>query len=70
MKDEQDKHFDKQAHMQNLMHEGLVAIAMAKYNYLVQKEKFEQKSMEEEKSEALSTEIVGLKGELKLAKIL
>ena len=30
-----DEYFDKQAHMRNLSHEGLMAMAMAKYNYLV-----------------------------------
>ena len=45
-----------------------MAMAMAKYNYLVQKEKWGQKSIKEEKITALSTEMAGLKGELKLAK--
>ena len=49
MKDKKDEHFDNQAHMQNLTHEGLIAMAMAKYNYLFQKEKWGQKSIEEEK---------------------
>lgn len=68
MKDKQDEYFDNQVHMQNLTHEGLMAMAMAKYNYLVQREKWGLKSMEEEKIMALSAEVAGLKGELKLAK--
>ena len=36
MKDNQDEYFNNQAHMHNLMHEGLIAMAMAKYNYLSQ----------------------------------
>ena len=40
IKDKQDEYIDNQAHMQNLLHEGFMAMAMAKYNYLVQKEKW------------------------------
>ena len=50
------------------MLEGLIAMAMAKYNYLIQRGKWEQKSMEEEKIVALSVEVAGLRGELKIAK--
>ena len=68
VKDKQDEYFDNQAHMQNFTHEGLMAIAMAKYNYLVQKKKWEQQSMEERKIMALSAKVAGLKGEIKLVK--
>ena len=55
-------------HMKILMHEVLMAMAMAKCNYLVQKETWGQKSMEEEEIMALSAEVAGLKGKIKLAK--
>ena len=66
MKDKQNKYVDNLACMQNLVHEELIAMAKAKHNYLVQRKKWGQKSMEEEKMMAL--EVAGLKEELRLTK--
>ena len=68
MKDKQDEYFDNQAQMQNIVHEGLMAMAMEKFNYLVKRKKWGQKSMKDEKIMALHAEVAGLKEELKLAK--
>ena len=38
MNDKQDEYFDNQTHMQNLTCEGLMAMEMTKYNYLVERE--------------------------------
>ena len=54
--------------MQNLIHEGPMAIVMVKFNYHAQKEKWGHKSTNEEKFMAFSAEVAGLKGECKLAK--
>ena len=55
--------------MQNLIHKGLMAIAMAKHNYIIQNEKWVHKSMEEGMNMALSVKVYGLKGECKLARM-
>ena len=63
MNGKHDNYFDYKAHMQRLMHKELMAIAMAKYNFLVKNEKWRQKYMEEEKTMTLSVDVAGLKGE-------
>ena len=52
MKDKWDEYYNNQAHMQNITHEGLMTMAMAKHNCFVQKRKWGQKYMEEEKIRA------------------
>ena len=54
--------------MQNLTHNGFMDITMAKYNYLVQKKKWRQKSMGKEMIMALSTEVAQSKEEPKQPK--
>ena len=67
MKNKQDEYVESHAHIHNLIHEGLMAILMANYNYLVQK--WGGKSIEVEKIVALFVGVDSFKGELKLAKM-